>query len=60
MNYYFYNLRSKKDMGSSNTFVNIIMGIVILHFIVGFGWLFWKLNGPVKDKEDEVDKKDKD
>ncbi len=40
-------------------FTNIIMGIVVLHFIVGFGWLFWKLNGPVKKKDDQKSEDDK-
>ena len=42
-------------MQGSTTFINIVMGIVILHFIVGFGWLFWKLNGPVKKNDDQDD-----
>lgn len=33
----------------------IIFGVILLHLVVGFGWLFWKLEmqkGKSKDNED--------
>lgn len=30
--------------GNSNTFIYIIAGIILLHFIVGFAWLIYKMN----------------
>tara|TARA_R110002051_G_scaffold48308_2_gene95340 strand:+ start:96139 stop:96258 length:120 start_codon:yes stop_codon:yes gene_type:complete len=36
--------------GSSNTIIYIVAGIIILHFVVGFIWLIYKLN---KKKEKE-------
>jgi heme/copper-type cytochrome/quinol oxidase subunit 4 len=35
---------------SSNTIIYIVAGIIILHFVVGFIWLIYKLN---KKKEKE-------
>jgi hypothetical protein len=37
---------------------NILITIILLHLIAGFGFMFWKLNGPVKEEEeeDELDK----
>ncbi|SEK30797.1 hypothetical protein SAMN04488008_101241 [Maribacter orientalis] len=37
--------------GNSNTLIYIIAGIVLLHFVVGFIWLIYKLNKK-KEKED--------
>jgi hypothetical protein len=34
----------------SNTLTYVVAGIVLLHFIAGFGYLIYKLNGPVDDK----------
>ncbi len=34
---------------SSNTFIYIVAGIIILHFVIGFAWLVYKLT----KKEDE-------
>ncbi len=31
---------------------NILIAIIILHLIVGFGFMLWKLNGPVNDEDD--------
>ena len=28
---------------SSNTFIYIVAGIIILHFVIGFAWLVYKL-----------------
>ncbi|TVZ14730.1 hypothetical protein JM81_0936 [Maribacter sp. MAR_2009_72] len=36
--------------GSSNTLIYIVAGIILLHFVVGFIWLVYKLN---KKKENE-------
>ena len=35
-----------------NTWVLIGLIIIVLHLFVGFGWLLYKLMGPVKKKED--------
>jgi hypothetical protein len=35
---------------------NILIFIIILHLIVGFGFMLWKLNGPVN--EDDYQNKD--
>ena len=36
---------------------NILIIIILLHLIAGFGFMFWKLNGPVKEEEeDDLDK----
>lgn len=29
----------------SNTFIFIVVGILILHFVVGIGYLIYKING---------------
>jgi hypothetical protein len=31
---------------------NILITIIILHLIAGFGFMIWKLNGSVKEEED--------
>lgn len=31
---------------------NIIVGIIVLHLIVGFGWLLYKLSPRKSDKKD--------
>lgn len=33
-------------------FENIIVGIIILHLIVGFGFIFYKLSGPIEASTD--------
>lgn len=33
-----------KMRGSSNTMIYIIAGVIILHLVVGFAWLAYKLN----------------
>lgn len=38
-------------MRDSNTLLYIVLVIVILHFVIGFGFLAWKLLGPVKKNE---------
>lgn len=32
---------------------NIIVGIIVLHLIVGFGWLLYKLSPRKSDKQDQ-------
>jgi len=32
---------------------NFLIFIIILHLIVGFGFMIWKLNGPVKEDDEE-------
>lgn len=38
-------------MRGSNFTVYLIMGIVIAHFVVGFGYLIYKLSPKKKDKK---------
>ena len=38
--------------GDSNLGIYIVAGIVILHFLVGFIWLIYKMNKKPKKKED--------
>lgn len=38
---------------SSNTFINIIAGIIIIHFLIGFIWLAIKLSKKDKDEEEK-------
>ncbi|MCD8399443.1 hypothetical protein [Tenacibaculum finnmarkense] len=39
---------------NSNTFIYIIASIIILHFLVGFGYLIYKMTKkPASQKEDE-------
>ena len=46
MSFYFY---IKNKMRDSNTFMYIVGGIILVHFIVGFIWLWVKMN---KKKDD--------
>jgi hypothetical protein len=32
---------------------NILIGVIILHLIVGFGFMLWKLSGPAKEDDEE-------
>ena len=44
-------------MASESTFVNIIAVIIILHLVVGFGFLVYKLSGPpLEEKKEDEDK----
>lgn len=46
-------------MKDSNFWYYVIMAIVILHFIVGFVYLFYKLSPKKSDKKgEELNKKD--
>lgn len=45
-------------MRDSNTLLYIVLAIVILHFVVGFGFLAYKLLGPVKKNEKITDDND--
>ena len=36
---------------SSNTFIYVVAGIIILHFVIGFVWLVYKLT-----KKEDKDK----
>lgn len=38
---------------NSNTFIYVVAGIIILHFVVGFAWLIVKLSKK-KDKDKYV------
>jgi hypothetical protein len=43
-------------MRGDNTFLFLIVGIVLLHFLLGFGWLVYKLVfGGKKKNNKEVD-----
>lgn len=33
---------------------NVLIFIIILHLVVGFGFMIWKLNGPVKEDDDNI------
>jgi ABC-type glycerol-3-phosphate transport system permease component len=35
----------------SNTFIYVVAGIIVLHFLVGFIWLIIKLSKRKEDKE---------
>ena len=35
---------------NSNTFMYVIGGIILLHFVVGFVWLIFKLSKKKEDK----------
>ena len=37
-------------MNNSNTTIYIVAAIIILHFVVGFGYLVYKLNKKYKNK----------
>lgn len=39
-----FTFTEKSDMRDSNTFMYIIGGIILLHFVVGFIWLWVKMN----------------
>ena len=45
-------------MGMSNFWVYFVMIVVILHFIVGFGYLIYKLSPKKKDKDKTKDEQD--
>ena len=45
-------------MRDDNTLLYIVVAIVILHFLVGIGYLVYKLAGPVKKSELEAEKND--
>ncbi len=36
-------------------FTKIILGIIILHLVAGFGFIFWKISGPGKKSDDPSD-----
>jgi hypothetical protein len=36
--------------GNSNTFIYIVGGVILLHFLIGFGWLLFKLSKKKEDK----------
>lgn len=47
-------------MGTSNFWYYFIMAVVILHFIIGFGYLIYKLSPKKSDKrKEEFNKNDK-
>ena len=38
-------------MGNSTTLYYVIMAIIILHFVIGFGYLIYKLSPKKSDKK---------
>ncbi len=44
-------------MRGDNTLLYIVLAIVILHFIIGIGFLVYKLAGPVKKSDDNKENK---
>ncbi len=47
------NFTKKEVMrDNSNTFIYVVAGIILLHFLVGFIWLMIKLSKKKEDKED--------
>ena len=46
-------------MGGNHTFVYLIAGIVLLHFLLGIGWLLYKImGGGSKKRNDNTDSSD--
>lgn len=39
-------------MRGDNTLLYVVLAIVILHFVIGIGYLVYKLTKPIKKKED--------
>ncbi len=44
-------------MASNSMFVNIIVIIIVLHLIVGFGFLVYKLSGKPPEQENQMESK---
>lgn len=44
-------------MRGDNTLLYIVLAIVIVHFIIGVGFLVYKLTGPVKKSDDITENK---
>lgn len=42
-------------MEGNSTFVNIVMIVIILHFVVGFVFLARKLSGKPQEHDDQLD-----
>lgn len=36
----------------------IILAVIVLHLIAGFGFILWKIAGPVKDDKDNKNSTD--
>ena len=47
-------------MGTSNFWYYFIMIVVILHFVVGFGYLIYELSPRKSDKKKDMPSDDKD
>ena len=47
-------------MGTSNFWYYFIMAVVILHFVVGFGYLIYKLSPRKSDKKKEENSDEKE
>jgi hypothetical protein len=45
-------------MRDSNTLLYIVLAIVIIHFIIGIGFLAYKLLGPVKKSDENKTKEE--
>lgn len=53
----FINLYPKNlSMRDSNTVLYIVLAIVVIHFLIGFAFLAYKLLGPVKKTNDKETK----
>lgn len=40
-------------MGNSDTLLYIIAGLVLLHIVVGIGYLVYKMSGPIGPDEEQ-------
>ena len=47
-------------MRGDNTLLYIVLAIVILHFVIGIGFLVYKLAGPVKKDKNNTDNNQND
>lgn len=52
-NYSFFTFKFNLEMGLSNFWYYTLVIVVILHIIVGFGYLMYKLSPKKKDKKDD-------
>lgn len=40
-------------METDNTFTFLVAAVIIIHFLDGFGYIIYKLSGPIKKKTEE-------
>lgn len=52
-NYSFFTFKFNLEMGLSNFWYYTLVIVVILHIIVGFGYLMYKLSPKKKNKKDD-------